>query len=301
MASSKSLPYDVLIVGAGIAGCALAHGLSTLPNTSLRIAVLERSLAEPDRIVGELLQPGGVAALKELGLGWCLEGIDSIPTKGYFILNGENTVHIPYPGNHEGRAFHHGRFIMKLREAVIAAKPRGVDLIEATVNDLVEEDGRVVGVRATRVVQTETADRKEGVDHDESYVSKTEARLRGEAAGEAATTDSGSTRRIEETYHAKLVIIADGCSSRFRDIVMGTSATKPLIKGYFMGAVLENVTLPMPQHGTVGLIKGFGPVLLYQIGKAETRILIDIRNPAPSDALVSDYYQPLSSNLTILP
>lgn len=29
---------------------------------------LERDLSEPDRIVGELLQPGGYNALKELGL-----------------------------------------------------------------------------------------------------------------------------------------------------------------------------------------------------------------------------------------
>ena len=30
--------------------------------------VVERDLSEPDRIVGELLQPGGVAKLKELGM-----------------------------------------------------------------------------------------------------------------------------------------------------------------------------------------------------------------------------------------
>lgn len=31
--------------------------------------VLERDLKEPDRIVGELLQPGGYLKLLELGLG----------------------------------------------------------------------------------------------------------------------------------------------------------------------------------------------------------------------------------------
>ncbi|KIL56170.1 hypothetical protein M378DRAFT_172928 [Amanita muscaria Koide BX008] len=62
--------YDVLIVGAGIAGSALAHALSTLhrpTGAQLCIALLERSLAEPNRIVGELLQPGGVMALRQLG------------------------------------------------------------------------------------------------------------------------------------------------------------------------------------------------------------------------------------------
>lgn len=33
-----------------------------------KVTVIERNLREPDRIVGELLQPGGYRALKELGL-----------------------------------------------------------------------------------------------------------------------------------------------------------------------------------------------------------------------------------------
>ena len=56
---------DVVIVGAGIAGCALAVALGKQERS---VVLLERSLKEPDRIVGELLQPGGVAALRKLGL-----------------------------------------------------------------------------------------------------------------------------------------------------------------------------------------------------------------------------------------
>lgn len=33
-----------------------------------RVRVIERDLTEPDRIVGELLQPGGYLRLVELGL-----------------------------------------------------------------------------------------------------------------------------------------------------------------------------------------------------------------------------------------
>lgn len=57
--------YDVAIVGAGIIGCALA---SAFGKQGRRVLVLERDLSEPDRIVGELLQPGGVEALEKLGL-----------------------------------------------------------------------------------------------------------------------------------------------------------------------------------------------------------------------------------------
>ena len=39
--------------------------------------LLERDLAQPDRIVGELLQPGGYLALKRLGLADAVLGIDA--------------------------------------------------------------------------------------------------------------------------------------------------------------------------------------------------------------------------------
>lgn len=65
---------DIVIVGAGILGCAAAVAFGKQGRS---VILLEKSLKEPDRIVGELLQPGGVRALEELGLrGTCLqEGI----------------------------------------------------------------------------------------------------------------------------------------------------------------------------------------------------------------------------------
>ena len=48
--------------------------------------LVERSLKEPDRIVGELLQPGGVSALKHLGLSECIEGIDAQAVYGYALF-----------------------------------------------------------------------------------------------------------------------------------------------------------------------------------------------------------------------
>ena len=59
----------------------------------------------------------------------CLDDIDAIPCYGYQILYGKEEVHIPYPDNlltsapskaPEGRSFHHGRFIQKLRAAARA-------------------------------------------------------------------------------------------------------------------------------------------------------------------------------------
>ncbi|KAF8159204.1 squalene epoxidase [Crassisporium funariophilum] len=242
----SSASYDVVIVGAGIAGCAMAHALSTLSRSKpLRIALLERSLAEPDRIVGELLQPGGVIALQRLGIESCLEGIDAVVEKGYCVVEDGKSVHIPYPGTYEGRSFHHGRFIMKLREA--ARRAKGVEMIEATVTDLMQgqNDRRVVGVQVS----------KKGED--------------------------GQDRK--ESIHANIVIVADGCFSNFRNEVMGASAVKPTTKSHFVGVILEDARLPIPNHGTVALVRGAGPVLLYQISKHDTRMLVNVKVPLPPD------------------
>ena len=249
-ATMWSVSYDIIIVGAGVAGCALAHALSVAAvkrNRPLRICLLERSLAEPDRIVGELLQPGGIMALQKLGLEDCVDGIDAIPTYGYCVVLDGAPVHIPYPDGREGRAFHHGRFIQQLRKKAKAAER--VDVVEATVSELIEcpLTGRILGVRATR--------------KEEGAVEK-------------------------EAFFADLTIVADGCFSNFRSKVLGKAQYPGVTKGHFCGVILEDAALPIPKHGTVMLVKGYGPVLSYQIGTHETRVLFDVKHPPPSDLKV---------------
>lgn len=148
---TKPLPVDggldAIIVGAGVAGSALAH---TLGKDGRRVLVLERDLTEPDRIVGELLQPGGYLKLLELGLTDCLEGIDAQRVVGYALFKGGRDAKVGYPleGYGEdiaGRSFHNGRFIQKMREK--AATLPQVKLEQGTVLGLLEEEGVVKGVR----------------------------------------------------------------------------------------------------------------------------------------------------------
>ncbi|KIJ27842.1 hypothetical protein M422DRAFT_37583, partial [Sphaerobolus stellatus SS14] len=93
----------------------------------------------------------------------------------------------------------------------------------------------------------------------------------------------GST--TPESYYADLVVIADGCFSNFRNQILGQEviAKRTSTKSHFVGAILEDAKLPIPEHGTVALIPGSGPVLMYQIEKHDTRILMDIKAPLPSD------------------
>jgi squalene monooxygenase len=58
-------------VGAGVVGSACAFALAEQGRSVVVVGALsdpERDWNEPDRIVGELLQPGGVKALESLGL-----------------------------------------------------------------------------------------------------------------------------------------------------------------------------------------------------------------------------------------
>jgi|TARA_B110000971_G_scaffold218795_1_gene258359 squalene monooxygenase len=115
---SKNPQWDVIIVGAGVAGASLAYALG---KEGRKVLLLERDLSEPVRIVGELLQPGGYLKLKELGLAHCVDEIDAQKVFGYAMYkdDGEAVIKYPLSGQGEdvaGRSFHNGRFVMRLRE-----------------------------------------------------------------------------------------------------------------------------------------------------------------------------------------
>ncbi|KAF5341041.1 hypothetical protein D9611_005937 [Ephemerocybe angulata] len=117
------------------------------------------------------------------------------------------------------QGFHHGKFVVKLREAALKAK--GVDVIEATATELMEDPHdakRIIGVHAKKPTPTE------------------------------------------------------GGGDNFRKSIMGESGFNPMTRSHFVGAVLEDVTLPIPQHGTAALIP-----------EHDTRIFIDVLHPLPQD------------------
>ncbi|KAB8772358.1 hypothetical protein FH972_026648 [Carpinus fangiana] len=233
---------DVLVIGAGVFGSALAFALGQQGRS---VILLEKSLKQPDRIVGELLQPGGVAALESLGLRDCLEDIDAIRVKGYDVIYYGQGVPIPYPedasrkgqGRPEGRSFHHGRFVQKLRERAMAAP--NVSVVETTATDLVRSSytGQVLGVQC----------------------------------------QSGAN---SDFYFAPLTIVADGYASSFRKSV---HPYQPTSTSKFYALELTDCPLPFPMHGHVVLGAG-APVLLYQIGTHETRVLVDVPHNTPSAA-----------------
>lgn len=132
---------DVCIVGAGVAGSALAWYLGS---RGRRVAIIERDLTEPEKFIGELLQPGGVQLLREMGYTDVLEGFDAQMVTGYALFMDGRQFNIPYPSNTTGRGFRYGKFINSLRSKLLSLP--NVSLIEGTV-DKVEEraEGSVYG------------------------------------------------------------------------------------------------------------------------------------------------------------
>lgn len=55
------------------------------------------------------------------------------------------------------------------------------------------------------------------------------------------------------------------------------------VRSNFVGLILKNAKLPAPNHGHV-VLGNNAPVLIYQIGQGETRILVDVPGKLPSVA-----------------
>ena len=183
--------------------------------TLLTSGSIYRDFSEPDRLIGELLQPGGCLSLKKLGMDDCLEGIEAMPVEGYKVFLGGNAVDIPYPAEQvpmawsegalgkdgrvqQGRSFHHGRFVQNLRRKAQATP--GVILIEATVNELLRDShtGGIIGVEVT------------------------------------PRTTSANAEQPPLKFHAAITLIVDGCHSKFRKAILPADLF-PTVRSNFVG------------------------------------------------------------------
>ena len=111
-----------------------------------KVLCVERDATTPERIVGELLQPGGYKKLKELGLESCVENIDAQKVYGYTMYKDGEEATMMYPLDEQslnddiaGRSFHNWRFVQQLRRKAYGNK--NVTLREGTVKFLVKENG----------------------------------------------------------------------------------------------------------------------------------------------------------------
>ncbi|KAJ6663121.1 hypothetical protein lerEdw1_010714 [Lerista edwardsae] len=248
---------EVIIVGSGVLGSALA---AVLARDGRKVTVIEKDLKEPDRILGELLQPGGYNALKDLDLEEAVDGIDAHPINGYIIhdIDSQSKIEVPFPSLangqvQSGRAFHHGRFIMGLRKAAMAEP--NTKFIEGTVVQLLEEDDCVVGVL---------------------YKDK----------------ETGDTKEL----HAPLTVVADGLFSKFRKNLISNKVRVP---SHFVGCILKDLPQYKTNYSEL-VLGNISPVLIYQISSNEARVLVDIQGEIPKNLreyMVENIYPQLPEHI----
>ena len=235
---SKRYDADVLIAGGGVVGAAMA---AYLGKQGKKVIVVEKTLKEQDRIVGELLQPGGVIELHRMGLESALEGFDAAPVTGYALYHQNEHFQVDYPLDPyfkpmAGRGFHNGKFILALRKEF--ENLDNVQIIEGAVREVLthESTGEVYGL---------------------------------------GYTPKGSKESVQ--LFAPLTVVSDGCFSMFRKQF---HMEEPFVRGWFMGLVLKNADLPYDKCGHV-VIADPSPFLCYPISSTETRVLIDYPGAEP--------------------
>ncbi|ODV87581.1 hypothetical protein CANARDRAFT_6107 [[Candida] arabinofermentans NRRL YB-2248] len=261
--SAESKEYDVIVIGAGVIGPCIATAMARQGRSVL---IVEREWTKPNRIVGELLQPSGLKALKQLGMVQAVNNIDAIHVDGYYIGFYDKNVYVTYPeksvlkdidtepvpkaifkgdedkmvtdntldmkdwdntSNVRGVAFHHGDFLMSLRK--ICLDEPNVTKLEGTVISLLKDGNKVIGVKVA---------------------------------------DKGE-------FRSRITISCDGIYSKFRKELGANNV--PSVGSYFVGLDLEDAVLPRKNHGHV-LLGKMAPVLVYQISPHHTRILCAIRS-----------------------
>ncbi|KAI1766190.1 SE-domain-containing protein [Hypoxylon sp. FL1150] len=275
---TKHHEADVVVVGAGVFGCAVAHALA---DQGRSVILLERWLKEPNRIVGELMQPGGVNSLRKLGLGHCIEGIDSIPCHGFDVFYYGEDICMPYPRiqgllgvpdekivsgskkaeeapRPQGRSFHHGRFITQLRKACLKHPNISVFETEAVSTIKGDYNPEILGV-------------------------------------ETRTTSADTGKKMTDFFFGQLTIVADGYASKFRKQYI---AQAPVVRSKFYALELLDCAMPSPGYGHV-VIGAASPVLLYQIGSRETRVLVDVPEKLPEASVANGGVRGYMANVVL--
>ncbi len=227
-ATTPAHRYDVVIIGAGIAGCAAAQALAQADDGRRRkILLIDRHPGSSPRFAGEFIHPRGAQILEDLGFYGALKAAGAIDVDGFTVLERADGryVELPYgeiPDQRpHGLAAHHKTLVRTMRQ-VVARTPQ-VELFEGwSIVDLLRSGDRINGV--------------------------------------VISGPGGAQVKI----HADLVVGADGKASQVRKLA-GIPDQRQTV-GFTVGLELRNARLPAPTWGNI-ILGAWGPVLVYPISR----------------------------------
>jgi 2-polyprenyl-6-methoxyphenol hydroxylase-like FAD-dependent oxidoreductase len=139
----------VLIVGAGPCGASLAW---LLASRGIRVTLLERQRDFAREFRGEVLMPSGIEALQQMGLGDILTAVPSTPQRAARVYLGgrlvfEQSLEIDGFSARPIQAISQPALLESIVERCGGCRDFAFEA-GATVKGLIEENGRIVGVRA---------------------------------------------------------------------------------------------------------------------------------------------------------
>lgn len=241
--------YDVIIVGAGIAGCAAARALALADGAGTRrILLVDRHPGVHPRFSGEWIHPRGAAVLDALGLLEPLRTAGAIDVDGFAVFENPDASYVDLA-----------------YAAIDGERPRGLSVhhkvLVKTMRRELQNEGKVELVEGLAACQLMT---------DSS----------GRFCGVVFEDSSGATLEVT----ADLVVAADGKSSTIRKLA-GIADDRETI-GFTAGVEVRNASLPAPTYAHV-MLGGWGPVLAYPIhreadGTIITRITFDLPRDLPA-------------------
>jgi squalene monooxygenase len=252
--------YDVVIVGAGLAGCAVAQALSRADQRRRRsILVVDIHKQVSPRFSGEFIHPRGAQVLDELGFYNRLIAAGAVDVDGFVVMeNAEESepVVLDY-------------------KSIAGERPRGISVHHKTLVKVMRETIREreqVSLRAPwRVVDLL---REHG--------------LRSRIVGVVLRDGDGNTREVR----CDLVVAADGKASTVRKLAGIPDSRQTL--GFTAGLELHGATLGHQLHANV-ILGGPGPMLCYPITRDQTgelgfRLTFDLPHALPAKGReLSDY------------
>jgi len=228
---TASQTADVIVVGAGPAGSSTAFHLAT---AGLDVLVLEKSHFPREKVCGDGLTPRAVKALTAMGVpiaesdGW-------LRNKGLRIIGGGGRIELPWPDLSSYPGFGLVRSRLDFDEILARhAQKAGARLLEGvsvTGPLLDDRTGRIIGVTAQEVpdARAGVTARQEMPDARARLSARADGRRvpGGDAprsGGPGVTRDGtggpGVTPRANTVFRGRLVVAADGNSSRL-SVAMG--------------------------------------------------------------------------------